>query len=154
MEYEGPHAISQLKHLSPVLVRSWDSDFNLDIVFRIEIGILRSKRRLDEKLLAGGLARKAWADASTFLVPGAGRVIPVGFEAFAFQAEPGSFILFEQVEGDAVDEGKSCAEWPARFLLASSPKATSSDQCSLFSMPQCWRTAEFSRAASGRRLLM
>src|SRR5271157_5215518 len=47
---------------------------------------------------------------------------------------------------------KFWAAWPARLRSRSSPKPTSSTQCSLFSMPQCWRMARFRRAASGWRL--
>ena len=64
-------------------------------------------------------------------------VIPSGFEAFAFDAAFERSLLFEQIGRDMVEQEKFCAELPARLQLCSSPKATSSNQCSLFSMLQC-----------------
>ena len=47
---------------------------------------------------------------------------------------------------------KFCAAWPVRLRSRSSPKPTSSIPCNLFSTPQCWRIARFSRSASASRL--
>ena len=64
--------------------------------------------------------------------------------------------MLEQVEGDAVEYGEVLRGMACAFAIVVFAEADVERpvQCSLFSMPQCWRMDAFSRLASGFRLVM
>jgi len=81
-------------------------------------------------------------------------VVPRDFEAFSLDSALGGFVLFEQIEGDAVEHGEVLSRVASAFAALILAEGHVSTQCSLFSMPQCWWITEFSRAASALRLVM
>ena len=64
-------------------------------------------------------------------------IVPPGFKTFAMNSEFGSFILFEQIEGEPVDEGKVLSSMTGTLAAQVFTEGASSIQWSLFSMPQC-----------------
>jgi len=82
-------------------------------------------------------------------------VVPCGFEAFSLDSTFGRFVLFEQVEGDAIEHGEVLSRVSSAFAVKVFAKAHIEHPVQfVFDPPVLTNHAWFRRAASGLRLVM
>ena len=82
-------------------------------------------------------------------------MVPCGFEAFSLDSAFGRFVLFEQVEGDAIEHGEVLSRVSSAFAVKVFAKAHIEHPVQfVFDPPVLTNHAWFRRAASGLRLVM